>query len=111
HEGARAGLAVADLSTGEFATTEINADDPSSAAAALNRELLRLAPAEVVVPAADEGDDDGYADLLPDGLYVSRLGRPAWRVETATEELERHFAVETLDAFGCGGKPFAIRAA
>src|SRR5690606_35856011 len=34
-----------------------------------------------------------------------------WRLERATEELQEHFAVETLDAFGCGGKPFAIRAA
>ncbi|HEU4793945.1 MAG TPA: DNA mismatch repair protein MutS [Nitrolancea sp.] len=106
-EGSRAGLAVADLSTGEFATTELNAGDPETVNAALQRELLRLRPAEVVCPPSLNGD----SVALLDGSYVSHLDQSAWRLTTATEELLRHFEVETLDAFGCGGKPFAIRAA
>jgi DNA mismatch repair protein MutS len=108
-EGARAGLAIADLSTGEFATTEFNTDDPQLARAALQRELLRLRPAEVICPPPATGESDDLHFL--DGAYVSHLERPAWRLNIATEELQRHFEVETLDAFGCGGKPFAIRAA
>ena len=110
-EGSRAGVAVADLSTGEFATTEINGEDAERTRSAVHRELLRLGPAELVAP-APAGDDEALAPgTAPDGAYVSRLPRPAWRLETASEELQRHFQVETLDAFGCGGKPFAIRAA
>ncbi|HET9015356.1 MAG TPA: DNA mismatch repair protein MutS [Thermomicrobiaceae bacterium] len=111
-EGTRAGLAVADLSTGEFATAEINGDDAERTLAAVQRELLRLAPAEVVtMPAGGDEDEPEGVPTVPAGAHVSRLPRPAWRLETAREELLRHFAVETLDAYGCGGKPFAVRAA
>ncbi|MBX6342621.1 MAG: DNA mismatch repair protein MutS, partial [Thermomicrobiaceae bacterium] len=110
-EDQRAGLAVADLSTGEFATTEINADDAAQARAALQRELLRLAPAELVVMEGDAEREEPVADLAPDGAHVSPLERAAWRDDAAAEGLRRHFGVETLDAFGCGGKPLAIRAA
>ncbi len=106
-ESSRAGLAVADLSTGEFATTEFNAADAETVHAALQRELLRLRPAEVVCPPSLNGDSVAVLD----GSYVSHLDHSAWRLNTATEELLRHFEVETLDAFGCGGKPFAVRAA
>jgi DNA mismatch repair protein MutS len=109
-EGSRAGLAVADLSTGEFATTEINGAEPAAALGALGREFLRLSPAEVVVPTDDASDADLSA-LLPDGAYVSAFDRRGWRLDVATEELCRHFEVEALDAFGCAGKPFAVRAA
>ncbi|HET7036421.1 MAG TPA: DNA mismatch repair protein MutS [Thermomicrobiaceae bacterium] len=105
-EGARAGLAVADLSTGEFATTEIAAVDAEAARGALQRELLRLAPAELLHPAEDEP-----GDWAPSEAFRSPLERRCWRLDVATEELRCHFEVEVLDAFGCAGKPCAIRAA
>ena len=107
-EGARAGLAVADLSTGEFATTEIVATDAEAARGAVQRELLRLAPAELV-----HLGDDALGDVAPDGAlpFRSPLERRCWRLDVARETLARHFEVEVLDAFGCAGKPFAIRAA
>ncbi len=49
-DGSRAGLAAADVSTGEFMTTEIAAPSPDEVLAAVGRELLRLKPAEVVLP-------------------------------------------------------------
>ncbi len=94
----RAGLAYADITTGEFATTQV------SSRRELLEELARLAPAEL---------------LLPDGIFletaqiktVSPL--PSWRFELghARQTLLRHFGVSTLDAFGCEQKPLAARAA
>ncbi len=110
-EGSRAGLAVADLSTGEFATTEINALDAAAALASLQREFLRIRPAEIVIPEVDESDDDDLARSLLSAAFVSTLHGRSWRLNTATEELTRHFEVDALDAYGCAGKPFAIRAA
>ncbi|MDI3339124.1 MAG: DNA mismatch repair protein MutS [Sphaerobacter sp.] len=111
-DGARAGVAVADISTGEFATTEIHASDAAAAQGAVQRELLRLRPAEVVVPATrPEEEDPLTAGVVPEGSYITRRERAQWRLEVATEELKRHFRVETLDGFGCAGKPYAVRAA
>jgi DNA mismatch repair protein MutS len=109
-EGSRAGLAIADLSTGEFLTTEINGADRATALSSLQRELLRIRPTEIVLPEHDDEPDE-LANMLPDGAFTSSLPLRGWRLETAGEELRRHFEVETLDAFGCMGKPFAVRAA
>uniref|UniRef100_A0A831TG69 DNA mismatch repair protein MutS n=1 Tax=Thermorudis peleae TaxID=1382356 RepID=A0A831TG69_9BACT len=110
-EGERAGLAVADLSTGEFATTEIVAERPEEAAAALQRELLRLAPAEVIRPAHSQEEPDRLGQALPEGAYVTPTDPASWRLHTAERALKEHFEVETLEAFGCAGKPLAVRAA
>ncbi len=110
-EGSRAGLAVADLSTGEFATTEINATDGEAAYASVGREFLRLGPAEIVVPERDGAVPDLLTPHLPAHAFVSPLHGRCWRLKTASDELMRHFEVEALDAYGCAGKPFAIRAA
>jgi DNA mismatch repair protein MutS len=110
--GSRAGIAVADISTGEFATTEINATSAEEAVLAAGRELLRLGPAEIL---AAEGSLDELPlapeAWLPEGVARSFSGRWRWRPEQAGEQLCRHFEVESLDGFGCAGKPFAISAA
>ncbi|GAB4159609.1 MAG: DNA mismatch repair protein MutS [Candidatus Promineifilaceae bacterium] len=97
-DGDRAGLAYADISTGDFAVTQI----PNRRA--LLEELARLAPAELLLP------DNEYSlgDAAP---AISRL--PHWRFEegNARQTLLRHFDVRTLDGFGCEGKPLAVRAA
>ncbi|MEJ5199538.1 MAG: hypothetical protein WHX53_11495, partial [Anaerolineae bacterium] len=49
--GSRAGLAYADISTGEFAVTEIT--DGADVLRRLGEELARLAPAELLYPAHD----------------------------------------------------------
>ena len=109
----RVGLAAADITTGEFITTEISGPTAAEALAAAGRELLRLQPAEIVLPSEngeslDSLPDDGW---LPEGVARSRLDSWKWRLDRAEEELRRHFDVEALDGFGCSGKPLAIRAA
>ncbi len=97
HDGQRAGLAYADITTGAFATTQL------ASPRALAEELARLAPAELVLP-----DDEAAVTDMP---VVSRL--PRWRFEegNARQTLLRHFGVQSLDAYGCEGKSLAIRAA
>ncbi|HPH97210.1 MAG TPA: DNA mismatch repair protein MutS [Anaerolineaceae bacterium] len=97
----RCGVAYADITTGEFAATELDLGDSP---AQLRAELTRLKPAEVLFP---EGID------LPDGLPGRITRHPAWHFENARceETLLRHFGVATLDGYGLRGKSLAAQAA
>lgn len=97
-EGERAGLAYADVTTGEFATTQL------ANRHALVEELARLAPSELLVP-------DSEQTLQQEARTVTKL--PNWRFEegNARQTLLRHFGVSTLASFGCESKPLAVRAA
>jgi DNA mismatch repair protein MutS len=95
----RVGLAYADVTTGEFAVTQL--ED----AALVSQELDRLTPREVVLP-------ESVADApLPPGAYPTPL--PDWRFEsgTARQTLLDHFGVATLEGFGIADKPLAAQAA
>ncbi len=103
------GLAVVDLSTGEFATTQIEGAD---AQARLLDELQRLEPSEYVLPQT----------LADDQVFTARLAaiRPARLSpipdaeadqDRAREALCAHFAVPTLEPFGCEQLPLAVAAA
>jgi DNA mismatch repair protein MutS len=48
---------------------------------------------------------------LPEAVARSRTDAWRWTRDRAEEALKRHFRVESLDGFGIGGKPLAIRAA
>ena len=111
-EGKRAGIAYADISTGEFATTELAGDSPEDLLLTVGRELLRLGPAELILP---EGQAAGSAlpgeAWLPPGVALGTVDAWRWRLDRAEESLLGHFAVESLDGFGCANQPLAIRAA
>jgi DNA mismatch repair protein MutS len=96
-----AGVAYVDITTGEFAVTELNGQDLASM---LRAELTRLQPAEVLHP-------DQFP--LPAGLQMHVSPWPAWRFEAGRceEELLRHFQTASLDGFGLRGLPLAVRAA
>jgi DNA mismatch repair protein MutS len=99
-EGDRIGVAYADITTGEFATTEIEAQDTSLA---LREEMSRLRPAELIHP---EGTS------LYEGVARHLTPLPEWHfgLEHAFEVLKQHLGVATLDGFGLGSKPLAVRA-
>ena len=102
----RAGLAYADVSTGEFAATQLSGPDTLSQ---LREELARLQPAELLVPRqADEPS-------LPAELALDCSVTPydAWHfdLEMAYQALLTQFQVATLDGFGLAGKSLAVRAA
>jgi DNA mismatch repair protein MutS len=106
-EGKRLGLSYADVSTGEFATTQIAGPD------ALNQlldELDRLRPAELVLPSASD-EDPSWQHIRAAARSVTKL--PDWRFEVgnARSALMRHFGVSMLAGYGCEGLPEAVRAA
>jgi len=111
-ERARAGIAYADLSTGEFAATQLVAGSPDEVHAAAGRELLRLGAVEVVLPADHENAVGALSEQwLPTNLAVSRTDSWLWKAERARETLLRHFAVQSLDGFGLAEQRMAVQAA
>lgn len=93
------GIAYLDISAGRFCVLEIgNAE-------ALQTELERLHPAEILIP------DNFDKDLLPS--YANIQQRPQWDfdLETATRLLQQHFATHDLAGFGCQDMPLALCAA
>ncbi len=100
-QGERAGIAYADVTTGEFAATELRGPD---IAHLVRAELLRLRPAEVLHP-----EDQ----TLPPDTPGHPMPWPGWRFEPnrAQDALKAHFQVARLEGFGLQGKPLAGRAA
>ncbi len=92
------GIAYADVTTGDFAATEVGG------AEAMQQELDRLNPAELIHPDNLELDEQ---------LPGHRAPRPEWQFEqgTAEENLRAHFGVASLEGFGLGDKPLATMAA
>jgi DNA mismatch repair protein MutS len=115
------GLALVDLTTGDFLTTEL--ED----AAALLAELERLRPAEIIFPAEALAVRDllggaraGASKTEPVGTAPGPSGRGwiasgyedwTFAPETAFFTVREHFKVATLDGFGLREKTAAIGAA
>ena len=98
----RAGIAYVDITTGEFAVTEIQENHIQDL---VRSELLRLNPAEALIP-----DDQVWED---DGLPIHFTPFPTWQFEEGrcVDVLQDQFQVKTLDGFGVRGLPYAVRAA
>ena len=96
------GLALVDLTTGDFLTTEVEGD------AALLAELERLRPAEIIYP----GEAAALRDLLH-GSFQILNGYDDWTFapETALFTVREHFKVASLDGFGLKDRTAAIGAA
>ncbi|HEU4752674.1 MAG TPA: DNA mismatch repair protein MutS, partial [Armatimonadota bacterium] len=106
-EHAAFGLAVCDVSTGEFAVTEIAGTD---AARRLSDELDRLAPRELVLP---EKLDEAWQGWLSEGRpwVVTPLKAEHFPRKTPRQALLDHFGVHSLRGFGCEEMELAIQAA
>ncbi|MDH4300008.1 MAG: DNA mismatch repair protein MutS [Dehalococcoidia bacterium] len=96
-EGEEAGIAHVDITTSEFATTQLPAER-------VMPELERLQPREVLAPQ----DAKDYARLP---FTVTRLDEYWFDLEIARESLLQQFAVASLEGYGCARLPLAIRAA
>jgi DNA mismatch repair protein MutS len=122
--GGTFGLALVDLTTGEFLTTELE-DDP-----ALLTELERLRPAEIIYPAesaplrdllrsgvrqnaATSSKDGGALPSAATGFGWIVSGYDDWTFapETALFTVRDHFKVASLDGFGLKDRTAAIGAA
>jgi DNA mismatch repair protein MutS len=100
----KAGLAYADITTGEFAVTQLEGDN---AAVLVLEELARLTPREVLMP--QSWAERGVS--LPPGIHLTPYAD--WKFERGTAEstLTTHFQVRTLDGFGLGELPAGVCAA
>ncbi len=96
------GLALVDLTTGDFLTTEVEAE------AVLLTELERLRPAEIVHPM----EATALRDLLRNsGWTVSAYDDWTFAPQTAVFTVREHFKVASLDGFGLKDRTAAIGAA
>lgn len=95
------GIAYADISTGEFSAGQFQSDDINPL---LIDELARLNPAEVIIP-----EDFSLEECWSGNISTIE----AWRFEEerAAGKLRDHFGAATLDGFGIGESPLAVRAA
>lgn len=105
----RYGLAFVDLSTGEFATTQIEGLDAQSK---LFDELERVQASEYVLPESLSRDETFLGRLNSiRPSRVSPLTDRAFQADEACHTLLEHFRVNSLQAFGCQDLPLAISAA
>jgi DNA mismatch repair protein MutS len=96
------GLALVDLTTGDFMTTELEND------AALLAELERLRPAEIIFPA----EAASLRDLLRVAFQIlSAYDGWTFAPESAVFTVREHFKVASLDGFGLKDHTAAIGAA
>ena len=98
--GAQSGIALVDITTGEFAVTQL----PTGA---VPQEIARLAPSELLLA---ESDTASLPSEAPDS-HVTRLNGASFAPNAARRRVLDHFGVRSLDAFGCEGLEFATTAA
>ena len=104
-EEGRAGLAYVDVTTGEFATAQLDAGE-------VEQELARLQPRECLM--SDEPNSQSPIPNLQSPLssiHLTPLSAYRFELGTARQALLDHFEVATLEGFGCAGKPLAVQAA
>ncbi len=99
--GKNYGLALVDLTTGDFLATELENHS------ALLAELERLRPAEIIYP----GEAAALRELLRDSFQILN-GYDDWTFapETALYTVRDHFQVASLDGFGLKDRSAAIGA-
>jgi DNA mismatch repair protein MutS len=99
----KAGIAYVDVSTGEFATTQLEGDN---AAVLVLEELARLSPREVLMPQLWVE----HGVTLPEGIHLTPVQDWTFELPTAQQLLQEHFRVGTLDGFGLRDMGFAVSA-
>ena len=97
-DGEQAGVAYVDITTAEFAVTQLPAHR-------LLSELERLQPSEILIPSGMD-----LPGSMPD-VPITPVDKYWFELETAHQDLLRHFGVTTLEGYGCAHLPQAIRAA
>jgi DNA mismatch repair protein MutS len=94
------GLAWADLSSGRFLVNEVATED------ALEAELARLQPAELLVP-----DEDGWPQSLREHTGLRRRAPWLFDADSGRRQLLQFFNLHDLGGFGIEDKPLCVAAA
>ncbi len=106
-DGQHVGLAYADVTTGEFAATQLEA------VGAGEQELLRILPRECLLQAPTDKSRETIVQPRVNAAPIHFTPFAAWHFEAAQarQVLIDHFQVTTLAGFGLDRKPLAVRAA
>ena len=99
--GARHGIAVADVSTGEFSVFETERP--------IEDELSRFDPKEIIFPRS-LAQDLHYSEILKD-FYASPVDDWSFDFTEAYRTLLKHFRVSSLESYGCEGMTASVSAA
>ncbi len=105
HGRSQTGLAVVDVSTGDFSVTWFT---PDELPAALEGELQRIAPTECLIV---EGSQINAYQFPAETMTKTQCPAYFFELEAARARLCRLFGVQSLDAYGCSQAPQAIAAA
>lgn len=98
---AEAGLALLDLSTGEFLTTE-------GSHATIDKLLNSFQPKEVIYP---KGQEARFHELFGNKFYIYPIEEWFFDRDAAAERLMKHFEVSSLKGFGIDKMDCGISAA
>ncbi len=100
------GLAVVDLSTGEFRVTQIDGEEK------LLSELCRLAPAELLL-SSPAPESSGLAAKIKQRIPAAITPVEGWTFEFtgAYDRLTSHLKTQNLKGYGCEEMPLAVGAA
>jgi DNA mismatch repair protein MutS len=93
-----AGIAYIDITTGEFATTQMPVER-------LMPEIERLSPSEIVT------SESAVFNNFQTDLPVTKLDDYWFEYEIAYQTLVDHYRVSSLEGYGCANLPYAVRAA
>ncbi|MBW3019729.1 DNA mismatch repair protein MutS [Candidatus Woesearchaeota archaeon] len=95
------GIAISDISTGEFITTEVKN------LLKLFGEIEKYSPAEIIVPTSYE-QSDIVKDIKNRGYYVNSFDDRFYWIDKARKALLEHFKVENFDGYGINDKDAII---
>ncbi len=100
-EGRYAGIALADISTGELMATEVDSYDK------LLSEITKHNPAEIIIPLSLENSE--FAKELSEMRYVVNTldDRHYWQ-KSAESLLKNQFGVSSLQGYGIEDKPLIV---
>ncbi|MGA7799040.1 MAG: DNA mismatch repair protein MutS [Methanoregula sp.] len=105
-KGADWGMALLDISTGEFFVSPLSATGISGN---IRSEIARYRPAECIVPSTV--NDDLRAVFRQNGVVVTPYADDRFLPDRAERTLCDHFGVATLAGYGCDAMPAAVGAA
>ena len=91
------GLSYIDITTGEFATTQLNFSK-------ILAEISRLNPSEILIP------ENLEIDLDFSSYKTTEIPIDYYSVSNSTDEIKKYFNVKSLEPFGCQNLPLAIQA-
>jgi len=105
-KGKQFGLALADVSTGEFRVTHFTEKE---ALDEMLLELNRITPTECILPEKHSLPDIFFESI--EGTMITQLENYRYSFDNSYQLLTEHFKTKTLEGFGCEDKPLAVQAA